>query len=395
MIEARDRVGGRISTVTSSNWPFPIEQGPAFIGGSAESRQELSKLGITTLPIPDAIEFRTRSGEVVEEPATGDKAVAKALAWAAKAPKDVSVAEALVESGAADLSDTPGDTGVSEQDWLQHVVATDLEDRFGAETDELSAWYASEVPADTDSRIVLGGYSTLVRDAAADLDLLASSAVVRVAYTDKGVSLRLETGESLGADRVIVTVPLGVLKTDALEFVPPLPFEHRGAIAAIGMGVLERVWLRFDEPFWDANAAFWSVVGGESGFERWVNLEPLTGEPMLMGVVAADDAIRLTAMSDGDFMTAALQSLEPFVVPPVQPAPSAATGALPWSSFGIQRSRDSPISAAATPAIRARASAQKNTVSSGPETWMGSRKKYGYQPTVAPRIRVKAPQASG
>lgn len=321
VIEARGRVGGRISTVTDSTWPFPIELGPAFIDGSAESRQELSKLGITTLPVPAVTEIRAPSGEVVDEPRTGDEALATALAWAEKAPQDVSVTEALAGSGAADLSNTPGDTGLSDQDWLQYAVATDLEDRFGAGTDGLSAWYASRDPADPDSRIVLGGYSTLVREAAADLDLLANSAVVRVAYTGKGVSLRLETGESLGTDRVIVTVPLGVLKTDALEFAPPLPFDHRGAIAALGMGVLERVWLRFDEPFWDSNAAFWSVVGGESGFERWVNLEPLTGQPVLMGVVAADDATRLADLSDGDFMTAALQSLEPFVVPPVQPVP--------------------------------------------------------------------------
>ncbi|MEO6201245.1 MAG: FAD-dependent oxidoreductase, partial [Cryobacterium sp.] len=37
VIEARGRVGGRISTVTDSTWPFPIELGPAFIDGSAES----------------------------------------------------------------------------------------------------------------------------------------------------------------------------------------------------------------------------------------------------------------------------------------------------------------------------------------------------------------------
>ena len=323
VIEARKRVGGRIATVINEDWPFPIELGPSVVGGASESRldEDLAALGVTTLPVPGDAESRTEAGAIVEPPPTGADAVAEALAWAATQPQDVSVAQALVESGASDLSDTPGDTGVSEVDWLDHYVTADLEERFGGDAGVLSAWYSPQSVAEPDERIVLGGYSTLVTDAAADLDLLASSAVRRIAYTDEGVSLRLETGESLGADRVIVTVPLGVLKTDALEFEPPLPFEHRGAIAALGMGVLDKVWLRFEEPFWDSEATLWSVVGGDTGFQSWVNLKPLTGEAVLMGEVAADDAVRLAELSDGDFMKAALQSLESFAVPAAPEAP--------------------------------------------------------------------------
>lgn len=322
VIEARKRVGGRITTVTNDEWPFPIELGPSFVGGGSDSRldEDLARLGVTTLPVPADPETRTEAGAIVDPPPTGADAVAEALTWAATQPQDLPVTQTLVDSGAADLSDTPAEDGVSEVEWLNHYVATELEERFGAEASVISSWYAPQGAAETDERIVLGGYSTLVTEAAADLDLLASSAVRRIAYTDEGVSLRLETGESLGADRVIVTVPLGVLKTDALEFAPPLSFEHRGAIAALGMGVLDKVWLRFEEPFWDSEATLWSIVGGETGFRSWVNLEPLTGEAVLMGEIAADDAVRLAELSDGDFLKVALQSLEPFALPAVPPA---------------------------------------------------------------------------
>lgn len=318
VIEARKRVGGRIATVTNEDWPFPIELGPSFVDGASASRldEDLARLGVTTLPVPGGPETRTEAGAIVEPPPTGPDALATALTWAATQPQDVSVARALVDSDAADLSDTPDD-GVSELEWLNHFVDTELEERFGAEAKAISAWYAPEGIAETDDRIVLGGYSTLLTDAAADLDLLAASAVRRIAYNDERVSLRFETGESLGADRVIVTVPLGVLKTDALEFDPPLSFEHRAAISALGMGVLDKVWLRFEEPFWDTDATLWCIVGGDTGFRSWVNLEPLTGEPVLMGVVAAEDAVRLADLSDGDFMKVALQSLEPFALPVV------------------------------------------------------------------------------
>lgn len=335
VIEARKRVGGRIATVSDPDWPFPIELGPSFVRNSTASRldEDLARAGVTTLPVPSGTETRTPAGDIVPVPTVGPDAVAEAIAWAATQPQDVSVALALVESGASDLSDTPGETGVSEVDWLDHAVVGEVQQLSGAEVGLVSAWFppqagtgdgtAEDGTAEDGTwqgdRIVLGGYSTVVSEAAADLDLLASSAVRRIAYTDEGVSLRLETGESLGADRVIVTVPLGVLKTDALEFAPPLPFEHRGAIAALGMGVLDKVWLRFPEPFWDTDVTLWSVVGGDSGFQDWVNLEPLTGEAVLMGVVAADDALRLAKLSDDDFLAAALASLEPFALPVPEP----------------------------------------------------------------------------
>lgn len=140
--------------------------------------------------------------------------------------------------------------------------------------------------------------------------------VNRVAHDDGGVSLRLGTGESLSADRVILTVPLGVLQNAAIEFSPALPFAHRGAIAALGMGVLDKVWLRFDEPFWDTEARLWTVVGEDADFPVWVNMMPLTGEPVLMGMIAAENAARLSELGDEEFLAAALTALEPFLAVP-------------------------------------------------------------------------------
>ena len=145
---------------------------------------------------------------------------------------------------------------------------------------------------------------------------MTSNVVTLVAYDDDGVSLRFGSGESMSIDRVIVTIPLGVLQDEALEFSPALPFAHRGAIAALGMGVLDKVWLRFDEPFWSTDAPLWTLVGGDPDFPVWVNLMPLTGEPVLMGVVAAENADRLAQLGDEDFVVAALSALEPFLAAP-------------------------------------------------------------------------------
>lgn len=319
VIEARTRVGGRISTVTDAeDWPFPIELGPSFVRNVAESPidEELARLGVVSLPFPAIPDTRTSSGTVPEPSTIGAETIAAALAWAADQSQDISVERALVDSGEeAKLSVAPGDTGVSERDWLDYEIATRLKIDAGTGASQLSAWYAAESARGVteQDRLVLGGFNTLVTDPAKGLEILTSSVVTRVAASDDGVSLRLGAGEALSADRVIVTVPLGVLQKGGIEFEPPLPFAQRGAIAALGMGLLDKVWLRFDEPFWDTDASLWTVVGGDADFPVWVNLMPLTGQPVLMGIVAAENAVRLAEVSDAEFLEAALLGLEPFI----------------------------------------------------------------------------------
>lgn len=331
VIEARDRTGGRIDTVSNEDWPFPIELGSSFIRSSTTTDldEELTALGAASVEFTTEAEVRSRAGAVVEHDPVGAEAVAAALAWAAEQAADQSVERAIVDSGNGTLSTTVGEAGLSPADWLDYELATGLKVDTGAGPGEVSAWYAPGAPplagdastADSNDpppapRLVLGGFRTLLDDLATDIDVVTSNVVTLVAYDDDGVSLRLGAGESMSIDRVIVTIPLGVLKDEALEFSPVLPFAHRSAIAALGMGVLDTVWLRFDEPFWSTDAPLWTIVGGDPDFPIWVNLLPITGEPVLMGVFAAENADRLAQFSDEEFVVAALSALEPFLAAP-------------------------------------------------------------------------------
>ncbi|TFB97029.1 FAD-binding protein [Cryobacterium adonitolivorans] len=327
VIEARDRLGGRIHTVNSDSWPMPVELGPSFIVASNANSldEELTGLEVSHAPFAPTPEARTPDGTVTPVSPVGADTVTAALAWAAEQAQDTSLAKALVATGSTTLSMTDGEAGVSDADWLDYQLATSTTLESGAPADEMSGWYAP-APATTamdDIRIVLGGYGTLVDDDAADLDVLLSSVVTRVGYTDTSVSLRLGTGESLTVDRAIVTVPLGVLKSDVIEFNPPLPFAHRGAIAALGMGTLDKIWLRFEEPFWDTDAAVWTTVGDDTlDFRVWVNMMPITNEPILVGFVSGKQALGLAKSDDTEFTDAALRSLEPFaIVATATPAP--------------------------------------------------------------------------
>ncbi|WP_167137464.1 NAD(P)/FAD-dependent oxidoreductase [Diaminobutyricimonas sp. TR449] len=319
VIEGRDRIGGRILTIgPNDDWPQPIELGASIVEAGSSLADQLTELGIATQPLPVAeAETRTVEGVVVEEPAVVPDALNSAVAWAAGQPRDLSVAEALEESGAGALG-TSGD--ISDTAWLEHFLRTQLAVATGAEADRISAWYGTtgvtgvdEQAEEGQAAIVLGGFSTLIDSLAEGLDIAVSSPVSHVAEAEDGVSLRLGNGQTLTVERVVVTVPLGVLKAGTIEFDPPLPFRHREAIDALGVGALEVIWLRFDEPFWQTEAPIWRVVDAESDVAAWVNLEPFTGEPMLMGIVAADAAERMAELSDEEVRAMAQRSLDPFV----------------------------------------------------------------------------------
>lgn len=336
VIEGRDRLGGRVSTLQSDQWPFPVELGADVIStlDSDAVVDELADASIESLPFVVTPEHRTVAGAVLEPSAIGQDAVAEALAWAAVQPVDSSLADALLDSGAADVDASPSEAGVSQADRLENFIASDIVVGTGADADELSAWFMTvPVLGAEGDEIVVGDFESLITATLDDVSVLPSSTVAGVTLTDRGVSLRLARGESYSADRTIITVPLGVLQADSIAFDPPLPFSHRGAIASLGMGFREKIVMRFDTPFWSTEATAWTVVDGDTDFPLWINLLPITGEPILVGLMGGEAAVRLSEFGDRELMQAALVSLEPFVDPDLvsrsgspSPSPSPSNG---------------------------------------------------------------------
>jgi monoamine oxidase len=318
VVEGRERSGGRIRSIENDDWPFPIELGAAWVRDSSQNTlvADLLRLGVDETSFTVKPEQRTGSGASVEPKPIAPDAVTAAIKWAVAQPADVSIAEALIGSGAGKVSTDPGDSGVSDAARLATYVTTDVVAATGANATQLSSWYAKDPTlGQEDDRLVTGAFDTLVTAQLDGLDVLPNSTVSGVTYSDRGVSLRLSRGESLSADRVIITVPLGVLQSNSIEFDPPLPFAHRGAIGGLGMGMQEKLVLRFDQPFWTTDATVWTIVGGDPAYPLWYNLMPLTGEPVLVALVGGDAAKKQAQGSDDDALQGALASLEAFFDP--------------------------------------------------------------------------------
>ena len=310
VLEARDRVGGRIDTRTPKSWPLGVELGAWRLGEVADQSllARLAALGIQSNPLTDLLaagENGRSTGNTV-----GASALAAATNWADAERADSSLTAALEGSGATAKAAGTTVDGLDGTELLAAALAS-LAGVTGASASELSTWYGlTDRPAR--DRIVTGGFSGVVTDALKGARVSLSTAVLGVSYSDSAVSLKLGTGESLTVDRVVVTLPLGVLKKNAVAFDPLLPFTHRTAITALGMGSVETVWLRFDKPFWSTDAAIWSLVGTDSDITDWVNLQAITGEPVLVGIVGGKAARRVVKLSDDDLLGAVLTALAPF-----------------------------------------------------------------------------------
>lgn len=300
VFEGRDRVGGRVQSLADEKaWPFPAQLGGWLTGDDgAEIAERLDALGIRQTTLETAA-WRSSEGDV--EPAP-EQTIADAVAAAQLLPADIPLTDALAEAGA-----DPEDPALA-------ALLAAVSAGTGADPAAASSWFPPAFPAAAPTAPLgdLGAvFDALLEGAKVSL----SSPVSRVAYDEQGVSLGIATGESLSFDRVVITLPIGVLKEDDIEFSPALPFGHRGAIAELGMGRIETIWLRFEEPPADTDAALWHVVGGEALVRTWFNLAPATGENVLVGMVGGEDAAAFADLDDDSALSAALASLAPFIAP--------------------------------------------------------------------------------
>ncbi|KAF2151280.1 hypothetical protein K461DRAFT_228453 [Myriangium duriaei CBS 260.36] len=104
---------------------------------------------------------------------------------------------------------------------------------------------------------VVGGYIQVPRGLMMlpnQLDVHFDSTVERITYSDgeEGSALiYCKNGQMLKADKVVLTAPLGVLKAQTINFQPRLPDWKVGAIDRLGFGVLNKIVLVFERPFWN------------------------------------------------------------------------------------------------------------------------------------------------
>ena len=272
VLEARDRIGGRVWTVDrldlGAQWIHGTEGNPVttlcrqlgipllYVGGDSSYLGGWENLHLLdTGGRPVSPESKTRSIAVAD--AVRDEFERWRSARRPDRSGDLPAAAAFARVMRRRRLDA---SRARDADW--HVRISTRDD-WGGFRDTLSALYWEEgyqVYGYGDSAFP-DGYGVLAERLAQGLAIRLNTVVTRVRHGRNGVIVATDGGE-FRADAAIVTVPLGVLKSGAMAFEPALPQAKRNAIRRLGVGCLAKLALFYDEPFWPREPYVFGMADG-------------------------------------------------------------------------------------------------------------------------------------
>ena len=287
VLEARDRIGGRVFWTDASDGRESVELGAEFIHGrAAETIELLRRRNGSAVELEGASWTRDRRGalicdEIDFRSATDIFAAALALdtdesvdRYLQRFERDptssskIELARAFVENfDAADPS-------------VASVIGIADELRSGVD-------YATRRPT--------GGYAPLFDELkteciSAGVAIELSAVVHSIAWRRREVTIEAMAGDEsrvLRAKAAIVTIPVGVLRNrKGMSFDPTLPADKLAALEMTEMGHVVKVALRFRSRFWEQveggryrAASFFRVPGGR--FPAYWTQQPLSGASVI------------------------------------------------------------------------------------------------------------------
>lgn len=316
VLEARDRVGGRVWSVgtrdhqseDSDNTATVTDLGASWIHGIVDSElyDTVQHFGMETheftvgsyQPGGRPIAYFGPDGTQLSQPEI-DQFVSDVHAFDARLERTIaeippasSYAEAVELTLAATQWHSERQARVRE--FMQHRT----EEQYGAWIEDLDAHGLDDDAFEGDEVVFRNGYAELAHHLAAGSEVRLSVPVTRIEWSDQGVRVHaLDT--VFTADHAVVTVPIGVLQSSELVIDPPLPDSVSGAISRMKMNAFEKVFLRFDEKFWD-EGVYAIRRQGEAGswWHSWYDMTELNGTPTLLTFAAGPAAQAIRAWSD-------------------------------------------------------------------------------------------------
>ena len=198
-------------------------------------------------------------------------------------------------------------TYVSEED--RRVIEKSIVDVMsdsGVTTAELSARHGLEPGVGNTDFYFKRGFGSLISRLAEGLPITYNTAVKAIDWGGpdcRKVKLTTNKDEVFVADRCICTVPVSMYQNDPLlKITPELPELHRKCLDHIKLGLCEKVIMRFETRWWPVNPggilrwyggsldAAGQVIYGDTWVD-WLDLTDGVGHPVVMGFIYGQDSV--------------------------------------------------------------------------------------------------------
>ena len=296
VLEAQEKVGGRLKTNRSLGVAF--DEGASWIHGiNGHPITTLAQeAGMNTAFTDDDSRKSYDLGGILRSKTTYDTAETELYA----------ILNSMMNSGNANQSFEnvfnnlyPGK--VNDRLWkflLSTYVTFDTGD-----LDKLSSTLYNEGEEfDGEERIATNGYDTIPNYLANGLNIQLNQRVSKIDYSDPKIKIT-HNGTQSEADYVLVTVPLGVLKANTIQFFPALPTAKQNAIEKIGMNCVNKFLLTWDTAFWDDVQYISYTPATKDKFNYFVNVKKINPNVnALMTFAYADYARQTETMTDAQII---------------------------------------------------------------------------------------------
>ncbi len=301
VLEARNRIGGRVWTDVNEGVPMDI--GAGWIhgpdGGNPLTALAAEARATTYLTKDDSVQvFNATGTDVTAQQFPAGKAKYDSLlaavntAMAGSGP-DRSLASALTAADPTALTDP----------FSTYLLTSTLEFDTGGWLEGLSArgyYNGSKFPGK--DVLFPGGYKVIPELLARGLDVKLNSPVTSVTHTDTGVTV-VAGGASFTADYCVVTIPLGVLRANSVTFSPALTTEKTAAMNRLGVGQINKVFMLFDSAFWPTETQYFgwhSPIRGR--YSYFLSYRTFSGINCLVTFGFGEQGAAIEAMSEAQII---------------------------------------------------------------------------------------------
>ncbi|MBR0848012.1 FAD-dependent oxidoreductase [Bradyrhizobium diazoefficiens] len=304
ILEARDRCGGRIHSLPASRFGYPAEGGAEFVHGEAPvTRGLLREAGLSLQAMagtPWSFDGAKLSPGGRHNPHEAElQAVLRGL------HEDLTVAEFLRRHFAGD-----------EYAEMRRAITRTVEGYDAADPERASLLALREEWMDGGHRNqgrIDGGYGALAEFLVAECRKLGvvirlGAVVAGIEEDGAAIAVRCANGDVQRGDRVILTVPLPLLREIAL---PPSAREKAAAADDIGFGNVIKILLSFSRPWWGDRAeglADLSFLFSDEAIPVWWT-QSRSDHPVLTGWFGGPRTAELAHLDAKGLIDAGLESI--------------------------------------------------------------------------------------
>lgn len=310
VLEGRERIGGRIHT--STQWSdLPLDVGATWIhetsGNPLTALATEAKAEMITTRYADSISYDTDGSAWTKADEKRLDALRERIYDILDVAQDGEADQTLRQ--ALDSLVGPGAAAAVRRE-ANFILSSEMETEYSGSAGQLSAyWYDHGVGYSGPDQLFADGFRVIIDHLAAGLDIRTGKVVTAIDWSQPEVRVMTNDGE-FTASSVLVTLPLGVLKTGKPTFTPTLPAAKKEAITKLGMGLLNKCYLRFHSAFWPSDVDWIEYIPESHGeWTEWVSFQKAVNKPVLLGFLAAEAAAAKEALTDAQIVASAMTVL--------------------------------------------------------------------------------------